>query len=258
MVRIWSTATLPWTELQLLSTPTTSALQQNSSGKNSRSSTFFNPTSVSPQNNNTGNNTSNSASKIMSLSWEPAGLYLAAAGINLKLAIWSTISWAGLVMNNTTTTLTAGLHHYVDWSPDNDHFVVDTTVYGIDTLQETAALQAHGGGGGGGGDTLLRTLSQWSPNGNYIATVFSNTVCIFDATSGGSAWQSVQNLTASTVKDIQSVQWSHDSTYLAVGGDGLGANASNLYVWQTANWNERPPTSVATARKEAVSPLQLW
>lgn len=148
--------------------------------------------------------------------------------------------------------------HFIDWSPSNA-FVVDTTVYefvrprnifNIESTstpivsRATAVLDA----------CRLCTLSQWSPDGQFIATAFGsqisisqlNTVADFqqNTTEQYTSWELIHNLT--TVDDtymiITSMEWSPNGKHLAVGGAGN----YNLFVYDTTSWFEEPlmiPTS---------------
>ena len=139
--------------------------------------------------------------------------------------------------------------HFIDWSPTNA-FVVDTTVYEIYQPQNIfnfesttdapivsrpiAVLDS----------CRLCTLSQWSPDGEFIATAFGSEISISQvkvitdvqrhATRQYTTWQRIHNRT--TVTDtymiITSMEWSPNGKHLAVGGAGN----YNLFVYDTSSF----------------------
>lgn len=148
--------------------------------------------------------------------------------------------------------------HFIDWSPSNA-FVVDTTVYefiqprnifNIESAstpivsRATAVLDA----------CRLCTLSQWSPDGQFIATAFGSQISISQLkavsdlqqndTEQYTSWELIHNLTTvnETYMIITSMEWSPNGKHLAVGGAGN----YNLFVYDTSSWLEEPlmiPTS---------------
>jgi WD domain, G-beta repeat len=149
--------------------------------------------------------------------------------------------------------------HFIDWSPANA-FVVDTTVYeliqprNVFNIESTSATPLVSRAIAVLDACRLCTLSQWSPDGQFIATAFGSQISIShvkavagvqqNATGKYTSWESIHNLT--TVDDtymiITSMEWSPNGKFLAVGGAGN----DNLFVYDTTSWFEEPlriPTS---------------
>lgn len=152
--------------------------------------------------------------------------------------------------------------HFMDWSPTNA-FVVDTTVYEIVPPVNISNIEPKMSRAVTVLDACrLCTLSQWSPDGQSIATAFGSEISISqvksttdfqeNATTQFTSWELVHNLT--TVKDtymtIMSMEWSPDGKYLAVGGAGN----YNLFVYHTRSWSDEP-IMIPTSTKYGVDSL---
>jgi WD40 repeat protein len=201
--------------------------------------------------------------KIRSLSWHPSFLLLGIAGIKFRFAVIDgNRNWTSAEVEARSSTIprvTDTYVHFLDWSPTNA-FVVDTTVYeivppkNIFNTDPTSAPPIASRAIAVLDACRLCTLSQWSPDGQFIATAFGNEISISqvkattdaqqDVTGQFTNWELIHNLT--TVTDtymiITSMEWSPNGEYLAVGGAGN----NNLFVYNTNSWSDVPimvPTS---------------
>jgi WD40 repeat protein len=229
--------------------------------------------------------------KIRTFGWHSSSLFLGAAGIRFGFTVWDVNrNWTNTAIEPWSTTLPPppqdSFVHYMDWSPSNE-FVVDTTIYELYHTPQQQQQQSQGQFNifnhqsnvttnpmVGRAITVLGacrlcTLSQWSPNGEYIATAFGATISISqrmnnhdssNSSIGGNEtdlekdvyWVSVYNLT--TVEDtymiISAMSWSPDGKYLAVGGAGN----NNLFLYDCTNWTI-PPLLVSTSTQFGIDSL---
>jgi WD40 repeat protein len=181
--------------------------------------------------------TSNVRGKVRSLAWHSSSMFLGAAGITFGFEIWDmNRNWTKMQVESRSTNLPPRppdtYVHFMDWSPANE-FVVDRTVYELYqqsnvftvtanrsvtpvSVRAIAVLDA----------CRLCTLSQWSPDGQFIATAFGSEISIsqllLNNTGQLPRWKSIQNWTTvqETYMVITAMAWSPDGNYLAVGGAG--------------------------------------
>lgn len=113
--------------------------------------------------------------------------------------------------------------HHSDWSPDNLLVAVghaqEIHVYDMKTGENLFVLPGH--------EAITLDIA-WSPDGKWIASSGSHdkTIRIWDADTGTEQKEIVGNVT------YDKLTWSPDAALL------LGVNRNQVYIWETANWQE--------------------
>ena len=155
---------------------------------------------------------------ITSIAWSPDGTMIAVSGGALKCDPTDPSKFSVRIFNAATLQITKTLTGHtcpttgIDWSPDGSKLVSASSnegkayVWDITSGQILASTSATNG----------IVTAVWQPNGNLIASVFSeNTVIIWDSANG--------TLNTPTEFWGTSVDWSPDGTQL-VTGSGYGTD----------------------------------
>jgi WD40 repeat protein len=210
--------------------------------------------------------------KIRSISWHASSRWLGVAGLQLGFVIFQYSephSWTRVVaaMEPPDFALPTNSYlHYMDWSPMALAFVVDRTVYELvpsSSMSSNSSTSRINNSNNNHSNVFrenpvanptvvyravavleacrLCTLSQWSHDGQFIATAFGSEIIISQlrpdtshVTASLDHWELVQNIT--TVQDtymiITAMEWSPNGQYLAVGGTGN----DRLFLYDTMSW----------------------
>ncbi len=191
---------------------------------------------------------------VRAVEWSPDGVYLAAGG---TIGSSGGEDWFIYEFDQVHGTLTelAAINYEgsgaqeiesISWSSDGNFIAVggfvdsvpriELFIYRWDKIRQTLTLLDSKELGTGGSDRVY--AAEWSPDGNYLAVggFFTSPsvplfIYSFDKSSGLLSEVFSINPDGGTVGTINTLNWSADGNYLAIGGGILGTTGHDLIIY---------------------------